>query len=80
MTSRIVINKQTTKILGGETKSSFVQRFEHLNNKNNVCKQTSSLYSTQSTPNLYKLEYRRSSHSIDQVMWETSELECVTNG
>ena len=34
MTSPIVVNIPT-----GETENSFVYRFEHLNNKNNVCKQ-----------------------------------------
>ena len=43
-TSPIVINMPTRELLAGETKSSFVQRFEHLKNKNKVCKQISSLY------------------------------------
>ena len=44
VTSRIVINMQTREFWAGVTKSSFVKRFQHLNNKNNVCKQTSSGY------------------------------------
>ena len=43
MTSPIVINMPTRELLAGETKSSFVSQFEHLNNKNNLCKQISSL-------------------------------------
>ena len=41
-TSPIVINIPTRELLSGEAKF-FVQRFEHLNNKNNVSKQISSL-------------------------------------
>ena len=44
MTSPIVINVPTRELLAGETKSSFVSCFQHLNNKNNVCKRISSLY------------------------------------
>ena len=44
VTSPIVINRPTRDLLVGETKSSFVKRFLHLNNKNNVCKQISLLY------------------------------------
>ena len=43
VTSPIVINVPTRELLAGETKSSFVSCFQHLNNKNNVCKQISSL-------------------------------------
>ena len=43
VTSPIVINRPTRELLAGETKSSFVERFKHLNNKNDVCKQISSL-------------------------------------
>ena len=43
VTSPIVINMPTRELLAGETKNSFVSRFEHLNNRNNVCKQISSL-------------------------------------
>ena len=32
----------TRELLAGATKSSFAKRSEHLNNKNNVCKQISS--------------------------------------
>ena len=42
MTSPIVINMPTRELLADETKNSFVERFEHLTNKNNVCKQISS--------------------------------------
>ena len=44
VTSPIVINMPTRELLVGDTKSSFVQRFQHLNNKNNVSKQISSLF------------------------------------
>ena len=44
VTSPIVINMPTRELLAGETKNTFVWRFEHLNNKNNVCKQIYSLY------------------------------------
>ena len=44
MTSLIVINMPTRELLANETKNSFVQRFEPLNNKNDVCKQLSSLF------------------------------------
>ena len=43
VTSPIVINTPTRVLLAGETDSSFVQRFQHLNNKSNVCIQISSL-------------------------------------
>ena len=43
VTSPIVFNMQTRELLAGETKSSFVLRFQHLNNKNNVCKEISLL-------------------------------------
>ena len=49
VTSPIVINKPTRELLAGETKSSFVWHFQHLNNKNNVCKQISSLLGSQET-------------------------------
>ena len=45
VTSCIVIYMQARKFWAGVTKSSFVKRFQHLNNKNSVCKQISSLYS-----------------------------------
>ena len=44
VTSPIVINMPARELLAGETENSFVERCEHLNNKNNVCKQVSSLY------------------------------------
>ena len=44
VTSPIVINVSTRELLGEEIKSSFVSCFRHLNNKNNVCKQISSLF------------------------------------
>ena len=44
VTSPIVIKMQTGELLAGETNNSFVSRFEHLNNKNTVCKQISSLF------------------------------------
>ena len=43
ITYSIVINMPTRELLAGETKSSFVYNFQHLNDKNNVCKQISSL-------------------------------------
>ena len=43
VTSPIAINVPTRELLTGETKSSFVERFQHLNNENNACKQVSSL-------------------------------------
>ena len=43
VTSPPVINVPTRELLAEETKSSFVSCFQHLNNKNNVCKQISSL-------------------------------------
>ena len=43
VTSPIVINMPTRELLAVKTKSSFVSRFAHLNNKNNVCKQIPSL-------------------------------------
>ena len=42
--STIVINVPTRELMAGETKSSSVSCFQHLNNRNNVCKQISSLY------------------------------------
>ena len=38
LTSPNVINMPNRELLAGETKNSFVQRFEHLNNKNSVNK------------------------------------------
>ena len=42
MTSPIVINMPTRELFAGKT-NYFVERFEHLDNKSNVCKQISSL-------------------------------------
>lgn len=44
VTATIVINMPTREPLAAEKNSSFVKLFEHLNNKNNVYKQMSSLY------------------------------------
>ena len=44
MTSPIVINMPTGELLAGETKNSFVSRFQHLNNKSNVCNQIYPLF------------------------------------
>ena len=55
MTSPIVINVSTRELLAGETKSSFVQRFQHLNNGNNVCKQVSSLLTALAFQEMYVL-------------------------
>lgn len=42
-TSSIVFNMPTRELWVAETENSFFNRFDHLNNKNYVCKQTSSL-------------------------------------
>ena len=55
MTSAIVINMPTRELLAGETKSSFVKRSEHLNNKNNVCKQISSAIRRETKPFTHRL-------------------------
>ena len=44
VTSPIVINMPIRELLAGEKESSFVWHFQHLDNKNNVCKQISLLY------------------------------------
>ena len=44
VTSPIVMNMPIRELLAGEKESSFVWHFQHLDNKNNVCKQMSLLY------------------------------------
>ena len=57
VTSPIVINMPTRERLAGDTKDSSAQHFEHLSNKNNVCRQTSSLYGDAGQDGLFIVVY-----------------------
>ena len=73
----------TRELLAGETKSSLVKHFEHLNNKNNVCKQTSLLYLDTCEGSSLRVHTEHCNISrIDTIgcreMWKTLILLCAS--